>query len=109
MTQAACSWVISQVQFVTIRNEMAVAIKSTGTKSDIENQRSSPIAFGTLKDKSLDPMILLAAWIKRNQWTIKDCRLVATDDIYLFPLFTKRETYVDTSYFTTKDSQQLFI
>lgn len=94
---------LSQIQFVTVRNEVAVAIKSTGTKSDIQNQRSSPIAFGVLKDKSLCPMILLAAWIKRNQWKIKDCRIIADTDVYLFPLYKKRAHHITTNHFTNKD------
>ena len=94
---------ISQLQFVTIRNEMAVAIKSTGTKSDIENQRSSPIAFGVLKDQSLCPMKLLAAWINRNHWKIQGCRIISDTDTFLFPLYTKRENHITTNHFTSKD------
>lgn len=99
---------LAQIQFVTVRNEMAVAIKSTGTKSDIDNQRSSPITFGTLHDKLLCPMHWLGEWIKRNNWIIKGCQLTSTVDTYLFPLFTKREKFISTNYFTSKDHSFTF-
>ena len=94
---------LGQVQFVTVRGKMAVAITSTGTKSDTENQRSSPITFGTLNSTPVCPMGWFADWIRRNNWTVKGCHLTSADDVYLFPLFTKRHKFISTNYFTCKD------
>ena len=94
---------LAQLQFVTVRGEIAVAITSLGSKSDIQNQRSSPITFGTLKDKELCPMRWLASWVKRNNWTIKGCRILSDEDEFLFPLSTKRAKAISTNYFTCKD------
>ena len=95
---------LSQIQFVTVRNQMAVAITSLGTKSDVQNQRSSPITFGTLNDKPLCPMHWFGDWIQRNDWTVEGCKLTSSEDEFLFPLLNKREKFISTSYFTSKES-----
>ena len=94
---------IAQVQFVTVRGQVAVAISSTGTKSDIENQRSSPITFGKLKDPALDPLSLFADWINRNDWSVVNCQIEAKTDQFLFPLYKKREKPISTNHFTSKN------
>ena len=91
---------IEQVQFVTVRGKVAVAIMSTGTKSDMANQRSSPIIFGQLDDVFCCPAKRFVHWIGFRKWQIQSQKLQGPKGALIFPTFKDENLKLPTAIFT---------
>jgi len=90
-----------QVQFVTVRGKMAIAIHSVGSKSDLANQRSSPIIFGTIDSNlSICPVTRFIQWLRFRQIDYKNGLLQTTAGRKLFPLFSNNTKVIKTNSFT---------
>ena len=91
---------VGQVQFVTVRGKVAVAIHSTGTKSDLANQRSSPIIFGELDQTDIDPTRTFMQWLQFRNWQVQPDGIQAPKNALLFPSFKDDKVKLPTAIFT---------
>ena len=74
-----------RIQFVTVRNNLAIAIHSVGSKSDMANQRSSPIVFGQLTDTFLCPVTRFVDWLTLRGISVHQQGLDTLPNTIIFP------------------------
>ena len=86
--------------------KLAVALSGAGSKMDLENQKTAPIAFMELEDKTICPVTHFLQWIaylgfKYNGqglvWPLGNFRPKPS---VLFPTFNNKDKQVETSYLT---------
>ena len=104
---------VGAVQFLAIdkgdQPQKAIALFPGGSKTDPLNQRTSPIMFGELPDKTLCPVQAFLKWLKIRRLERKDNKLDGNPSEFLFPLFSV-DKKVQTGQFTrlVKKWEELF-
>lgn len=82
---------LGAVKFVSIDREGAlqtvVAMFPGGSKTDLKNQRTSPITFGELKDSDLCPVTAFIKWLKLRGIKREGNKLIGKSSDRIFPQF----------------------
>ena len=90
-----------QVQFVTIKGKVAVALSPGGSKTDLGGQKTTAMAFAALPDEDLCPLKAFFGWLKSQDFEISGAGLKGDPRRKLFPVF-ESNNLLDTSLFTRK-------
>ena len=90
-----------QVQFLTIRGQVAVALSPGGSKTDLGGQKTTAMAFAGLEGSQLCPLKAFFKWLKFRGFEIEGAGLKGDPLKKLFPVFNNNKLLC-TSLFTTK-------
>ena len=93
---------VAAVKFVSIETDgqhnLVVALFPGGSKTDFDNQRTSPITFGQLPDKSICPVTCFIEWVKYMGWRRKENALVGNASDFIFPMFKGNKKLATNSF-----------
>ena len=87
---------------------IAVAIRPSGSKTDAENQRTTPISFIQIQETDICPVKRFVDWLQFNDWKFDGHTLLTQGTKFLFPLATKKFKHLPTANFTQRVSQKKF-
>ena len=90
-----------QVQFLTVRGKVAVALSPGGSKTDLGGQKTTAMAFSALPDTRLCPLKAFFGWLKFRGLEIEGSKIKGDPLVKLFPVFGHNKLLC-TSLFTTK-------